>query len=73
MTQYELEQLWIKGSLTEVSYTFGDKVRMKSGERAGEVGRIVAQLAIDPAPDYVIEFSDGASENATQPEIERAA
>jgi hypothetical protein len=73
MTQYELEQLWIKGSLPQVSYTFGDQVRMRSGERTGEVGRIVALLAIDPAPDYVIEFSDGTSENATQPEIERAA
>lgn len=73
MTQYELEQLWIEGSLPEVSYKFGDEVRMKSGERAGEAGRIVALLAIGPAPDYVIEFSDGTSENAIQPEIERAA
>jgi len=73
MTQYELEQLWVKGSLPDVSYKFGDEVRMKSGERGGEVGRIVALLAIEPAPDYVIEFPDGTSERAFQPEIERPA
>lgn len=73
MNQYEFEQLWVKGALPNVTYKFGDEVRMKGGERAGEVGRIVALLAVEPAPDYVIEFPDGRSEQATQPEVERAA
>ena len=70
MTQYELEQLWIKGELANVTYKFGDEVRLKSGNRAGETGRIVALFTIDPAPHYVIEFPDGTSENAIQSELE---
>ena len=73
MNQYELEQLWVKGALPNVTYKFGDEVRMKSGERAGEVGRIVALLGIEPAPDYIIEFPDGRSERAVESEVERAA
>ena len=72
MNQYELEQLWVKGSLPSVTYSFDDAVRLKSGERAGEVGRIVALLAIDPAPDYIIEFPDGRSARAIESDIERA-
>jgi hypothetical protein len=70
MTQYELEQLWVKGELPNVTYKFGDEVRLKSGNRAGETGRIVALFTIDPAPHYVIEFPDGTSENAIQSELE---
>ena len=72
MTQYELEQLWADGALLDVTYKFGDEVRLKSGERAGEVGRIVALWTIEPAPTYIIEFPDGTSESAIQSEVERA-
>jgi hypothetical protein len=72
MNQYELEGLWENGSLSNVSYRFGHAVRLKTGERAGEVGRIVALLAVEPQPYYVIEFPDGRSENAVQSDIERA-
>ena len=73
MTQYELEQLWADGALLDVTYKFGDEVRLKIGERAGEVGRIVALWTIEPAPSYIIEFPDGTSESAIQSEVERAA
>ena len=72
MTQYELEQLWVKGSLPSVAYSFDNKVRLKAGERAGEVGRIVALLSIEPHPDYVIEYPDGRSKRAVESDIERA-
>ena len=72
MTQYELERLWIEGDLPDVSYKFGDEVRLKIGDRAGEVGRIVALWTIEPVPNYTIEFPDGTSENVIQPEVERA-
>jgi hypothetical protein len=72
MNQYELEGLWAEGALPNVTYKFGDEVRMKGGERAGEAGRIVALIAIDPAPHYVIEFPDGTSASAVQSEVERA-
>ena len=72
MTHYEIEQLWVKDALPDVIYKFGDEVRLKRGERVGEVGRIVALFALEPAPHYVIEFPDGRSENAIQPNIERA-
>jgi hypothetical protein len=72
MIHYELEQLRVEGALPDLIYKFGDKVRLKSGERAGEVGRIVALISLEPAPYYVIEFPDGLSENAIQHEVERA-
>lgn len=72
MTQRELEQLWVQGMLPGVVYKFSDEVRMKSGERAGEVGRIVSLWTMEPAPSYIIEFPDGTSENAIQSEIESA-
>ena len=60
------------GALLDVTYKFGDEVRLKSRERAGEVGRIVALWTIEPAPTYIIEFPDGTSESAIQSEVERA-
>lgn len=72
LNQYELEQLWVRGSLPGVAYRFGDVVRLKFGERAGESGRVVALLAVEPAPDYIIELPDGTSAEAAQPDIERA-
>jgi hypothetical protein len=72
VNQYELETLWANGSLPNVAYRFDNKVRLKTGERAGEVGRIVALLAIEPQPDYVIEYPDGRSKRAVESDIERA-
>ena len=72
MTQYELEQLWVKGALPSVAYSPGNKVRLKTGERAGEVGRVVALLAIEPQPDYIIEYHDGRSKRAVESDIESA-
>ena len=37
VTQYELEQLWVKGALPNIAYSFGNEVRLKAGERADEV------------------------------------
>lgn len=73
MNQYELETLWVKGALPDVAYRFDNKVRMKTGERAGEVGRVVGLLAIKPQPDYVIEYPDGRSKRALESDIESAA
>jgi hypothetical protein len=44
----------------------------KAGERAGEVGRIVALLAIEPVPEYIIELPDGSSEQAIESDLEWA-
>jgi hypothetical protein len=71
MTQRELEGLWIKSALPSVQYRFSDEVRATSGTHAGKAGRVVALLAVDPAPFYVIEEAEGTSFNATQPELER--
>ena len=72
VTQYELELLWVKGALPGVAYRPGNKVRLKTGERAGEVGRIVSLLTIVPQPDYIIEYPDGRSKRAVESDIERA-
>ncbi len=72
MTQYELERLWADGSLRGVAYGFGNEVRVKSGGRAGEVGRVVALLAVEPQPEYVVEYPDGRSITAAESDLERA-
>ena len=71
MTQYELENLWIKSPIPGVAYQFGDKVSVISGEQAGEVGRIVALLAIEPSPMYVIELPTGKGLTLLQSDLER--
>jgi hypothetical protein len=70
VTQYELENLWIKSSIPGVAYRFGDKVRVTSGEQAGEVGRIVALLAVEPSPMYVIELPSGKGLTLLQSDLE---
>jgi hypothetical protein len=72
MTQYEIEKLWVRGKLANVAHSFDDTVRLKTGKRAGEIGRVVALFAIEPKPHYIIEFSDGLSENVVEGNIEVA-
>jgi hypothetical protein len=69
MTQYEIEGLWIENRL-DVAYRFDDAVCVKSGEREGETGRIVALYKLEPFPHYVIEFPDGRSVAAVEADIE---
>jgi len=71
MTQYEIEGLWVEKRLA-VAYHFDDAVRFKSGEHAGETGRIVALFTLEPFPTYVIEFPGGTSGVAVEPDLERA-
>jgi hypothetical protein len=53
--QYELESLWITSdAIPGVDYKFGDLVRVESGEYAGQTGEVIALLAIDPEPVYLI-------------------
>ena len=70
-SQFELEQLWMKGNLPSVDLRFGDEVRAASGEYVGQSGRVVALLSIDPVPLHVIEEVDGSSFNALRSELER--
>ena len=71
MNQYELESLWVNSALS-VIYRFGDSVRITSGEQIGEMGRVVALLAVEPVPTYVLEFPDGTSTVAVEPDLEDA-
>ena len=68
---YELEGLWVENRL-DVAFRFGDPVKVKTGNRIGETGRIVSLFSLDPFPYYVIEFPDGTSINAIESEIEEA-
>jgi len=56
MTEYELEGLWVERCL-DVAYMFGDKVRFKSGDHAGKIGKVVALFTLEPFPTHVMEFS----------------
>ena len=57
MNQFELEKLWVSvPGIQGVAYHFGDEVRVKAGEHAGEVGRVVALTEVEPTPVYVVEF-----------------
>lgn len=71
MTQYEIEGLWVE-KRPDVAYEFDDVVRFKSGEHAGKTGRVVALFALEPFPTYVMEFPDGTSGVAIEPDLERA-
>lgn len=70
MTQYELESLWVKSQLATVAYSFDTRVRAIAGEHAGQSGRVVALLSIEPTPVYVVEEPEGTSFSAQQPELE---
>jgi hypothetical protein len=71
MTQYEIEGLWVDNRL-DVAYHFNDAVRFKFGEHVGKTGRVVALFTLEPFPTYVMEFPDGTSGVAIEPDLERA-
>jgi hypothetical protein len=73
VNQYELEELWVKGSLPGLDYRFGEMVLIKRGEHADEVARVVALIRIDPTPVYVVEFQAGNNAVSEQADLERAA
>jgi hypothetical protein len=72
VNQYELESLWVKGSLPGVHYRFDDAVLIKRGEHTDKVARVVALIQIDPTPVYVVEFQAGDSAVLEQHDLERA-
>jgi hypothetical protein len=72
VNQYELEGLWVKGSLPGVDYRFDDAVFIKRGEHGDKVARVVALIQIDPVPVYVVEFQAGDSAVFEQSDLERA-
>jgi hypothetical protein len=71
MTQYEIEGLWIEKRL-DVEYEPCEMVRFKSGDHAGKVGQVIALFTLEPYPTYVMEFPDGSSGVAIEPDLERA-
>lgn len=75
MNQFELERLWASvPGIPGVAYHFGDEVRVKAGEHAGEVARVVALVEVEPTPVYAIEFMlSGLSLVAPQFDLEPIA
>jgi hypothetical protein len=74
VTQQELESLWVKPEgISGVLYRFGRDVRVRSGTDAGKVGRVVALLAVEPTPQYVIELPKGDSLVVLQGNLEQLA
>lgn len=69
MSQFEIESLWVENRL-EVAFSFGDIVRIKSGENVGTEGRIVALFELEPHPTYMIELFDGSSVAAIESDLE---
>ena len=55
MSQYELESRWITAEgIADVSHHFGDLVRIKSGEYSGHSAEVIALLALEPEPMYMV-------------------
>ena len=53
MTQYELEKAWTTDEgISGVVYRFGDVVRVKNGEHAGQLFRVIALFSLTPEPNY---------------------
>jgi hypothetical protein len=55
MTQYELESRWttVEG-ISGVNFRFSDAVRIKSGDFSGETAEVIALLALEPEPVYMV-------------------
>jgi hypothetical protein len=72
--EFELEKLWVSvHGIPGVAFRFRDAVRVKSGEHAGEDATVVALLAVEPTPVYVVELSlSGKNLTLPQPDLERA-
>ncbi|HXQ69639.1 MAG TPA: hypothetical protein VN844_04105 [Pyrinomonadaceae bacterium] len=69
MSQFEIESLWVENRL-DVAFSFGDIVRVKSGENVAKEGRIVALFVLEPLPTYMIELYDGSSVAVVEPDVE---
>ena len=75
MNPFDLEELWVSvHGIPDVDFRFGDSVRVKDGEHAGDLGSVVALLAVAPTPLYGVELSLSGM-NLTLPKsgLERAA
>ena len=74
MDQFELERLWASvPGIEGVAFRFGDLVRIKSGEHAGQVGKVVALLSLVPMPSYTVELAlSGKSIPLQQSQLEPA-
>jgi hypothetical protein len=71
---FELERLWASvPGIEGVAFRFRDEVRVKSGEHAGEVGRVVALVSLEPIPTYTVELAlSGKSLALPQTQLEQA-
>jgi len=65
VNQHEIEGRWVKKKLN-VKFAFDDLVELLHGDKAGKTGNVVALLALEPEPQYVIELPDGTSTNAPE-------
>ena len=55
MTQFELESRWITAAgIAGVNCRFSDLIRIKSGDHAGQTAEVIALLALDPEPIYMV-------------------
>lgn len=55
MTQYELESRWVTAEgIEDVSHRFSDLVVIKSGEHSGKTAEVIALLAMEPEPMYMV-------------------
>ena len=74
MNQYELEKLWLSSQPPPgVSFRYYDSVRITDGEYAGESGRLIGLIAVEPTPVYVVEIGpNGEGVTVAQPDIEAA-
>jgi hypothetical protein len=74
MDQFELERLWASiPGIDGVAFRFGEAVRVKFGEHAGEAGTVVALLSLEPIPTYTVELSlSGKSLMLPQSQLEPA-
>jgi hypothetical protein len=55
MSQFELESRWLTAEgVPGVNYRFSDLVLIKSGEYSGQTAEVIALLAIEPEPVYIV-------------------
>lgn len=55
MTQYELETRWVTAEgIPGVCHRFSELVVIKSGEYSGHLAEVIALLALEPEPMYMV-------------------
>jgi hypothetical protein len=63
VNQREIDDLWFSHQYVPgAAFRLNDSVRIKSGDREGEVASVIALLLLEPTPTYLVELAAGSGD-----------